>query len=227
MLRNRPERCPYCDHDVRGRLVCMHCREPLPISGSIEERNGWERSYLLSEVPWPRWVFPALLGGSILAVTLVLLWPETVFLVFGAPVVALLVAAAQPTLARVWRHVRGERAPTRLSDACEKLAVEGDALVMVRGRVRTEVPASPFTRYALWKGVGGRFVVATSDGEALIDDDQVEIASHERARDGDLVEVIGPARVVAVDAAAEYRGASGGRIVFEGTVERPLRIRAL
>lgn len=227
MLRTRPERCPYCAHDVRGRLVCAHCREPLPISGSIEERNGWDRSYLPSEIPWPRWALPTLLGGTIAAATLVCLWPDTVFLVFGAPVVAFLAAAAEPTIARVWRHVRGERAPTRLSDACEKLALEADALVMVRGRVRTEVPASPFTRYALWKGVGGRFVVATSDGEVLIDDDQLEIASHERVGDGDLVEVIGPARLLVADAPGEYRGVSSSRIVFEGTVERPLRVRAL
>ncbi|MBX7192048.1 MAG: YgzB family protein [Sandaracinaceae bacterium] len=47
MLRTRPERCPFCAHDLGGRLLCPHCREPVPIAGSLEERGAWTTSYLV------------------------------------------------------------------------------------------------------------------------------------------------------------------------------------
>ncbi|MBN8612039.1 MAG: hypothetical protein J0L92_15705 [Deltaproteobacteria bacterium] len=224
MLRNRPERCPYCDHDVRGRLLCGHCRQPMPISGSIEERDGWSRSYLPSERPWPRWMLPTLVSGVVAEILLVEVWPEMLYAIVVAPVLALVIAFVAPSIARVRRQLRGERVPTRLSEACERLATERDAIVTVRGHVRTELPASPFARYALWKGVGGRFFVVTSDGEAFVDDDRIEMALHERAGDGELVEVTGPARLEAE--ASEYRG-SQRRVVFEGTSTEPLRIRVI
>ena len=224
MLRNRPERCPYCDHDVRGRLVCRHCQQPLPISGSIEERDGWASSYLPSETPMPRWAPPTLFFGLVCAVVLTKVWPDTVFAIFAAPVVALVVVVLAPSLSRLRRQLRGERTPTRLSDACDTLASNRMTTVTVRGRVRTELPASPCARYALWKGVGGRFFVVTSDGEAFVDDDRIEMAVHERAKDGDLVEVTGHARLQA--SSGEYRG-SERRIVFEGTNAEPLRIRVV
>ncbi len=216
MLRTRPQRCPYCAHDLGARLVCPHCREPVPISGSLEERNAWGSSYLTFERPFPKWVKPTIGAGVLATIALTSVWPITPFVLFGAAVVALVHVLVAPVVARLVRQLRGERAPTSLADVRARLeAHEGTASVLVRGRVRTVIAASVFTRRAVWKGVGGRFYVETPDGQALVDDDRLEIASHESVSDGDLLEVRGPARLV------------GDEIVFDGTAREPLYARAL
>ena len=76
----------------------------------------------------------------------------------------------------------------------------------------------------LARGTSGRFVVYTSDGEALVDDDRLEVSPSLVVRDGDVVEVTGPARLVTEDASSDYRAARA-RIVFSGTAESPLRMQ--
>ena len=67
----------------------------------------------------------------------------------------------------------------------------------------------------------------THDGEALIDDDAVEVASNARASDGDLLEVTGRARLVMLDGVESDYRSSRARLVFEGTSTEPLRIRVI
>lgn len=227
MLRARPERCPLCGHDVRGVLRCEGCGErllvagePAPAPAPVQRAFGAAGSALAG----------ASLGVGI-AVAGVL-----------HPLLGLGIAAAVPLSAgtaryvsvawrrrrlRSWRMRERAAAPPgeSMAEARQALVADPRAIVRVRGRVHLEIPAIEGTEHAVARGVVGRFAVYTGDGEALVDDDCVEVPPGLLVNDGDLVEVVGPARLLADDTLGDYRAARA-RIVFAGTEATPLRLRA-
>jgi hypothetical protein len=226
MLRARPDRCPYCGHDVSGVLRCARCREAVP-DGAPD----------VSRAPPIRGVggtLSAVVGGSA-----VLAGVAAVALV--QPVLAIGVAVASPLAlglvrsasARVASYVRrrAQRGPPPRGDAMiearQALLARPGEPVSVRGRVRIELPVVEGTDEAVRAGRAGRFVIETDAGEALVDDDGLVAEPSLLVRDGDLVEVTGPARLVHEDtsSSAGYRAPVAARIVFDGTAERPLVIR--
>lgn len=160
-----------------------------------------------------------------------------------SPIVALGLVAAVPLAAggvglasriaqrRRERAFRARERPApppdeTLADARQALAADPHAIVTVRGRVHLEIPVVEGTNQAVARGAVGRFVVFASDGEALVDDDRVDVPSDLVVKDGALVEVVGPARLIADDATGDYRVARS-RIVFSATGDQPLRLRAI
>lgn len=109
-----------------------------------------------------------------------------------------------------------------MAAARQALANDPGAIVTVCGRVHLEIPVLEGTDHAVARGTVGRFVVFASDGEALVDDDHVEASPSLVVRDGERVEVTGPARLVADDTTDDYRAARA-RIVFSATRDTPLR----
>ena len=225
MLRTRPERCPLCGHDVRGVVRCVGCGERLLVAGD--------------PAPPPAPVRRALGGaGSVLAGATLGVGIALAGVVH--PLLALAIVTAVPVTAgsvgavsrlvkrrreRAWQ-ARPRRAPpeeTSIGEARQALAADPSAVVTVRGRVHLEIPVLEGTDHAVARGTSGRFVVYTSDGEALVDDDRLEVSPSLVVRDGDVVEVTGPARLVTEDASSDYR-AVRARIVFSGTAESPLRM---
>ncbi|MBX7192049.1 MAG: hypothetical protein K1X94_08325 [Sandaracinaceae bacterium] len=227
MLRSRPERCPLCGHDVRGVARCEGCGERLLVAND--------------PAPPPRPVRRALgAAGSVLAGATLGMGIAVAGVVH--PLLALALVAAVPVTAgsagavsrfvrrrreRAWRK-RERLAPTpeaSMNEARQALAADAGAIVSVRGRVHLEIAAVEGVDHAVARGTAGRFVVYASDGEAVIDDDRVEVAPSLVVRDGDDVEVTGPARLISDDTIGDYRAARA-RIVFSGTEARPLTIRA-
>ncbi len=222
MLRRRPHRCPYCGHDVRGRLRCGHCGELLPED---------EASSRAVQIPAPVAAVGSTVFGVGIAVAALVQPLVALALAVGVPVVLGVGAAASSSLAR-WTRARARRSskiPPRgesLVLARQTLATSPDARVTVRGRVRVELPVLERTDDAVRGGRAGRFVVETDAGEALVDDEHIATSPELVVHDGDLVEVSGPARLVQDSTvAADYRGAAPTRLVFDATEEHPLEIR--
>lgn len=228
MLRTRPERCPLCGHDVRGVVRCEGCGERLLVAGD--------------PAPTPAPVRRAL-GGAGSVIAGVTFGMGVAVAAAMSPLVALGLVAAVPVAAgsagvvsrlakrrreRAWRARDRAAAPPSESMAAARQALANDpgAIVTVRGRVHLEIPVLEGTDHAVARGTTGRFVVYTSDGEALVDDDHVEVSPSLVVRDGALVEVTGPARLVTDDTAGDYR-ATRARIVFSATPEAPLRLRTI
>jgi hypothetical protein len=226
MLRTRPERCPLCGHDVRGVVRCEGCGERLLVAGD--------------PAPPPAPVRRAL-GGAGSVIAGVTFGMGVAVAAAMSPLVALGLVAAVPVAAgsaglvsrlakrrreRAWQ-ARARQAPpeeTSIGEARQALAADPSAVVTVRGRVHLEIPVLEGTDHAVARGTAGRFVVYTSDGEALVDDDRLEVSPSLVVRDGDVLEVTGPARLVTEDASGDYR-AVRARIVFSGTAESPLRMQ--
>lgn len=223
MLRTRPEHCPLCGHDVRGVVRCAGCGERLLVANEPA-------------------LLPRVIGGTGSIVAGVTMGVAVAVGGVVHPLLALAGVAVAPVAWGAWsaiakaqraRRERGWRVRERgappsdsIAAARQALAHDAGAVVCVRGRVQLEIPIVEGTDHAVSRGAVGRFVVYASDGEALIDDDCVDIAPELTVRDGALVEVEGPARLVLDDALGEYRAARP-RIVFSGTARHPLTLRAL
>lgn len=74
---------------------------------------------------------------------------------------------------------------------------------------------------------GGRFLVEGEHGEALVDEDQLQLGAFTYCiRDGDEVEVRGPARREEVGDGGDYR-AGKSRWVFDGSAQFPVVVSAV
>lgn len=226
MLRQRPERCPLCGHDVRGVVRCEGCGEHLLVAGDPAPPPAPVRRVLGGTA--------SIVAGGALGMSIAIAgaFQPLLGLAIAASVPVTLGGAGAVTRAlrrrreRAWRaRDRGAPPPdATMAEARRALADDPSAVVTVRGRVHLEIPALEGTDHAVARGAAGRFVVYTSDGEALVDDDRVDVPTSLVVRDGALVEIVGPAHLVLDDASGDYR-ASRARIVFDGTAERPITIR--
>lgn len=235
MLRTRSDRCPLCAQPgVALEVRCPRCGEKLPWATpdgpSGPEVRGVGRA--LGEI-----VGGAALGGSAVAVGVVLGVAAAV-----QPLVALGIASVSSMAILLRRSTKdrvarrrprpARRGPLPRGDTFEAarhaLAKAPDEPVTIRGRVRLEVPVVEGTDDAVRNRRVGRFVIETDAGEALVDDDGLVADASLVVRDGEEVEVTGPARLVHDHGVARegYRGPAATRIVFDGTLARPLIVRA-
>jgi hypothetical protein len=227
MLRVRPDRCPYCGHGVSGALRCARCGEALPDVTSEVSRA--------SEVRGVGGTLGAVIGGSAVLAGVAAAAVVQPLLALGIAVVspfALGVAGSVVSRARAYarRHARRAAPPSGEAwrIARDALVTRPDDPITVMGRVRLEIPVIEGTDDAVRGGRAGRFVIETDAGEALVDDDGLVADAALVVHDGERVEVTGPARLVHDDRAASegYRGPATTRIVFDGTLARPLVVRA-
>jgi hypothetical protein len=214
MLRRRLEQCPICHADVRGRIRCEGCGEPLP--GIVPRARSLTRPLLVAGLGLA-WSFYRLQTGGLRGALVV---PTLLVVVVG-----LLVLLAWRPCARAIQALFARR----LTDLGS--APQGAAEVALRGRVRAVLGFRVDDATAA-EGRGadvhaGRFVVEGEGGEAIVDDDRLHLGPFTYCvRDGDEVEVRGPARRIEALESGDYRGQKN-RWIFDGTAESPVVVSAL
>lgn len=214
MLRRRLEQCPICHADVRGRIRCEGCGEPLP--GIQPRARSLTRPLLVAGLGLA-WSFYRLQTGGLRGALVV---PTLLVVVVG-----LLVLLAWRPCARAIQALFARR----LTDLGS--APQGASEVALRGRVRAVLGfRADDATAAEGRGadaVGGRFAVEGEDGEAIVDDDRLHLGPFTYCvRDGDEVEVRGPARRIEALESGDYRGQKS-RWIFDGTPESPVVVSAL
>jgi hypothetical protein len=215
MLRRRPEICPICGADVRGRIVCQGCGERLP---GIAPAPKPTRLLVVTALYIVLGLYRLSAGEP----------RETIFgivhFTFGALLLAML---AWPALLRAVQTARAWCGRSGLTDggllAPDELVVRGRVRAVLGLRVDDATAAEGHGHDAR----GGRFVVVGEHGQALVDDDQLHLGPFTYSvRDGDEVEVRGPARRAEGSDGGDYR-ADVPRWVFDGTPQSPVVVSAV
>lgn len=214
MLRKRPEICPVCHADVRGRLLCERCGEALPGIAPRPRAAAVPLAIALLALAWG--LYRVQRGG---AADVAL---GTVHLAAAAILFARCVRRPVARLVQSVAQLRGHSGTT--SD-------RADGEVLVRGRVRA-VLGYRLDDAISAEGRGeavqsGRFVVEGEHEAALVDDDCLCLGPFTYCiRDGDEVEVRGPARRAEVVEGGDDRGQKS-RWVLDGSVQSPVVVSAV
>jgi hypothetical protein len=214
MLRRRLENCPTCRANVRGVIRCGGCGEALP--GILPPARSLTRPLVVAGLGLAWSLYRSQTGE---------LCDVLVSVVLAVPIAILLLLIA-------WRPCeRAIQALFARRRADSRVAPVGAAGVALRGRVRGvlgfRVDDSTVAEGRGAQVRAGRFVVEGEGGEAIVDDDRLHLGPFTYCvREGDEVEVVGPARRVEGCEGGDYRGQKS-RWVFDGSEASPVVVSAI